>query len=56
MNSEKNKYGITIVKRQASLKPKGSQVQASGQKHDVMDSAKRVIAEHRSVIKALAKR
>lgn len=55
MNAPKNKYGIPIAKRIGSIKPKVG-VSDGGIDEKTVESAKKVIAQHQAVIKALAKR
>jgi len=51
MDTPNAKYGIPTAKRSSKLKPKTS-ISAGG----TIAAAKKVMAEHRTVIKALAKR
>ncbi|SHM60305.1 hypothetical protein [Rhizobacter sp. OV335] len=54
--SSTNKYGIAIIKRASKTRPKPVDVPDDAKRQQVMESAKKVIAEHRDVIKALANR
>lgn len=54
--SAPNPYGIPIVKRSAKRAPTKVAPDVNGTSSTTMASAKKVIAEHREVIKALAKR
>lgn len=51
-----NKYGIPLVRRTTQVRPKTLGALAGNERPEVLDSAKKVIKEHREVIKALAKR
>lgn len=54
--STPNPYGIPIVKRSAKRAPTKLAPAVGDTNKATMTSAKKVIAEHREVIKALAKR
>jgi hypothetical protein len=55
MSTPTAKYGIPMAKRSSKLLPKTS-VSSGGENAKTMASAKKVLAEHRDVLKALAKR
>jgi saccharopine dehydrogenase-like NADP-dependent oxidoreductase len=55
MDKPKPQYGIPTVKRASKLKPKTG-ISAGGVNAKTVAAAKKVIAEHQAVIKALAKR
>ena len=55
MSTPTQKYGIPLVKRSSKQPPKTG-VSSGGTDARTMASAKKVIAEHRDVIRALAKR
>ena len=55
MDTPTAKYGVPAAKRTSKLKPKTS-ISAGGTNATAMAAAKKVMAEHRTVIKALAKR
>jgi len=55
MDTPNAKYGIPTAKRSSKLKPKTS-ISAGGTNAQTIAAAKKVMAEHRTVIKALAKR
>lgn len=55
MSSPNDKYGIPVAKRSGKVKP-GTGVSAGGKNEKTMASAKKILAEHQAVIKALSKR
>lgn len=55
MDTPTAKYGIPAAKRTSKMKPKTS-ISAGGTNATAMAAAKKVMTEHRTVIKALAKR
>ncbi len=55
MDTPTAKYGIPAAKRTSKVKPKTS-ISAGGTSATAMAAAKKVMTEHRTVIKALAKR
>lgn len=54
-DSKSDKYGIPLVKRTGTI-PRKNRAPAAGVNEGTMDAAKKVIDEHRAVIRALAKR
>ena len=51
-----NKYGIKLVKRTTQTRPETFASLGESDSSKVLASAKKVIGEHREVLKALAKR
>ena len=56
MDTPNAKQGIPAAKRSSKLKPKTSISAGGGTNAKTIAAAKKVMAEHRTVIKALAKR